>query len=202
MKKLCTALTLLVFTVIFSQNKKEYLVDENNKVIPINQFKSRISPPEYKYLYFITENDTSVIAKTIQRIQYGTISKEERKVIINYLKEISGIQVLDNQHIIINYFFEENTTNQKKLIDVYTSDTAFKKSLKKNKNIAQFFITEKDLEYNKEGIFIDKENRLSELVFKYPFTANYIIIRPDGKFYLQVGEYRQNEIIDKVKADW
>jgi hypothetical protein len=195
----------LLFTISLlgqTSQKKEYLFDETGNIIKQQEFKKKIDTSQYTYL--ITENDTAYIARLHLREEFGSITENERQEVISEIKSLTKKEINDNQIIIINYFYKEITMNQRPCIDHYTEDSAYKRFCKrKGQQLVQLFITEKGFNYNKDFVFQDKNEIIRNLLFKTgSLCGNYIIIKPNGRFYRHIGEYRQNEIPDKIKANW
>ena len=197
--------TILFFTITLSAQtsaKKEYLFDENNNVITQQEFKLKTAAPEYTYTYIIIKNDTAVIAKTVLRREYGILSQEDRERIISELKNVSGKSISDDQTIVINFFYTNRTNNKTLAYNHYPADAGYKKFIRKHPQYAQFFITEKGLLHKENYVYEDTGDVIRNMLFKYPFEANYIIIKPNGHYFRHVGEYRQDEIPDILQADW
>lgn len=136
------------------------------------------------------------------RKEVGTLLLPDLKLMREELERITGKDIDSTKTIVINFFFKEDTQNKKLSIEHYTSDKKYLKFFRRNPQYLQFFITEKGYLYEKTLTHYDSNEILRDLFFKYAFATNYIIIKPSGKFYRQVSEHRQDEIPDKVKADW
>ena len=204
MKNIITLTFLVIFLgTAYSQNsnKKEFLYDENWKLIEMSDFKDKIKDSKYTYKLF--ENDTAYVGKILLREEIGKITNDDRTLLINYLKKITNSEVDSTKNIIINFFFKPEIKPNGSCIDNYTSDSKYKRYFKKNSNDIQFFIIQKDYNYKKKNVFEDNEGFIQKLLFKYYFDCgNYIIIKPNGEFLLRRGEYRQNEIKEKINSEW
>lgn len=195
---------LLFFSItLFGQTaKKEYLIDENDKPVTGTDFKNKIKDP-HKYHYTITETDSTLTGRLVPTEEYGIFSEKARLEILKELEELSGRKINTDAVLVINFYFKEPVRNQRPCIDNYTTDGAYKRFFKRHDEYAQFFITEKGFDYGKKVVFEDKNEVIRNTVFKYIFhCGNYIIIKPNGHYLRRVGEYRQDEIPDKVKAEW
>lgn len=205
MKPFPLLLLLLLSCNLFAQTKakKKIFLDENNKTITESELKSRVVPPDYIFVSSTIENDTTIIKKLVLRKELGVISDENRFKIIAALEEISGNKIIPSQIIIINFFYEGDDNGSKtRTIKHYSSDKAYKRFLKKNPHITQFFITENSFKYSNDNIFKDSNDKIKDMIFQYPFYSNYIIIKPDGHYFKHVGEYRQWDIPAILEADW
>ena len=177
----------------FSQNnsKPQYLFDKKE------QFKIKVKDKNTDlYAY---ETDTSFIARFLKKEDIGVLSPSDKTKIIKELKNIKKQEIDTLKTIIIHFFYKENFETNGCCIDHYVTDKTYQKFIKKNK-IPQFFLTEKDYIYGAENVYEDKNDVIRPILFKYPFfTSNYIIIKPDGNFYRELGEYKQDYIPKKLK---
>jgi hypothetical protein len=123
------------------------------------------------------------------------LKENVRTEIVAELLELTGVKIEDSSIIIINFYINPVQISNSSCIDHYTSDYSYNRYLKKNKNITQFFVTEKMYVYKKKNVVEDKNGIIRKLLFENAtYCGNYIIILPDGKFYRRYGEYRQDEI--------
>lgn len=123
------------------------------------------------------------------------LKENVRNEIVAELLELTGVKIEDSNIIIINFFVNPDITPHGSCIDHYAHDYSYKRYLKKNKNITQFFVTEKMYVYKKKNVTEDKNGIIKKLLFEdATWCGNYIIIAPDGKFYRRYGEYIQDEI--------
>lgn len=193
------SLTLFAQTAL----KKEFYLDENNKPILLAEFKGKVSLSN-KYSYtVVSETDSTLIAKLIFREQTGVLQPTERDAVVKALQQLTGREFKASQTIIINYFYREPVKNQAPCIDHYASDKKYQRYIAKHDNYAQFFITEKGFNYNRQFVYEDANEAIRNLLFKdVVHCGNYIIIKPNGHYYKRVGEYRQDDIPSKIKEDW
>ena len=203
MKNIITFAFIIFFRFSFSQNsiKKEILYDENWKLMNMNDFKEKIK--DRKYIYRLVENDTAFMGKILFREEIGKISNDDRLLLIDYLKRITNSEIDLTKNIVINFFFKPEKEPNGSCIDHYTSDGKYKRYFKKNDNDVQFFFTQKNYEYKKKEVFEDKDDMIRKLFFEYYFSCgNYIIIKKNGEFLREFGEYRQDEIPEKINSEW
>mgnify|MGYP003451631470 FL=1 len=203
MKNIITFAFIIFFGFSYSQNsiKKEILYDENWKLMNMNDFKEKIK--DRKYIYRLVENDTAFMGKILFREEIGKISNDERLLLIDYLKRITNSEIDLTKNIVINFFFKPEKEPNGSCIDHYTSDGKYKRYFKKNDNDVQFFFTQKNYEYKKKEVFEDKDDMIRKLFFEYYFSCgNYIIIKKNGEFLREFGEYRQDEIPEKINSEW
>ncbi|MBF0693958.1 MAG: hypothetical protein IR153_06250 [Flavobacterium sp.] len=186
---------ILIANVLFAQ-KSEFTFDENEVQITQIEFKKKIETKQF--LYTVYENDTALIGKIAKKEEFGTISKKERDEIIIALKLSTNSDFDDQKPIVINFFYKPTNAVKGTCIDHYTTDKKFKKQMKKN-GVVQFFITEKNYTYA-NNTFEDASDQIRQKLFSHNFQCgNYIIIKPNGKFYRKVSEYNQDLILENLK---
>lgn len=194
-------LILLFLSLSLFAQKKEYILDENNTTISQNEFAVRMKAPS-KYVYATIENDTSIITQLAIREQKGKLQPGQRERIVQSLKVISGRYVEPEKTIIINFFYPDTQNPERPIIDRYVKDPTYKRQVKRNKEIEQFYVTSSGFVYDvQENVYQDKTGVIQEL-FRLGDSSNYIIIKPDGSYLLRLGEHRRDEIIDKAKENW
>ncbi|WP_375241777.1 hypothetical protein [Lacinutrix sp.] len=182
-------------------NKKEIFYDENSKPIGMKEFKEKTK--DRNYVSGLVENDTAFIRKISFREATGEMTPDLRLSLIKYLIKITESKIDSTNNIVIIFFYEPKVKPNGSCIDHYTSHRSYIKYFKKNKNNTQFFITEKGYNYRKKHVFEDKEDYIRQLLFKYNFgCGNYMIIKNDGSVFRILGEYRQDDIIQKINSKW
>ena len=135
-----------------------------------------------------------------QGVGNGKISYEDKNKLIKELSSLSGVKIDETKTLILNFYVKPETEPNGSCIDHYTDDYAYKRFIKKNKDIVQFFISEKMYIYKNKKVIEDKNDFVRELIFdKAEQCGNYIIIKPNGEFIRKYGEYRQDEIPKLVK---
>ena len=135
-----------------------------------------------------------------QNVVQGTLSFNERHMLISELSNLKNIKIDSMKIIVVNFYITPKDKPNGSCIDHYTSDKSYKKSFKKKSNALQFFITEQNYFYDDANVVEDKNNILKDLIFKDARDCgNYLIIKPNGDFLKRLGEYRQNEIINLIK---
>ena len=130
-----------------------------------------------------------------QGFDNGVLEENNRIKLLEELSQFSGIKIDKMSVVIVNFYIKPKTEPNGSCIDYYTNDYAYKRFIKKNKNIVQFFITEQSYFYNRKNVLEDKNDEIKKLLFeKAKSCGNYIIIKPTGEFIRKLGEYRQDEI--------
>lgn len=184
----------------FSQtnSKPQYLFDENDQLISQDQFKNKLKDKKIELITY--EIDTAFIGRFLKKKDIGILSSSEKTKIYNTLENISSKKIDDTKTTIINFFYKDNPEPNGSCIDYYVNDERYKKFLKNNNSINQFFITENNYEYKNKNVYQDKNDIIRTTLFKYKFACgNYIIIKPNGSFYRKLGEYKQDEIPKNLK---
>lgn len=135
-----------------------------------------------------------------QEFEKGKLSSSDKTILINELNLISEKTIDESNIIIINFYIEKDLNPDNLCIDYYVNDKKYKKFIKRNKKINQFFITEQNYNYNKKDVIEDKNNIIKTVLFENAkWCGNFIIIKPDGTFTKKYGEYRQDDIRNLIK---
>ncbi len=118
---------------------------------------------------------------------------------IEYIKQLSKSEVNDEYTIVICFFFKPESYGDS-VIKHQTTNQQYLDFFKKNNKVFNIFITERGYVYKNKRVFEDKENRIKELLFNYPFEyGNYIVIKPDRSFKKEISEYNSENIIAYIK---
>ncbi len=200
-------LQFMLFTcLIFGQEKPMVFYKESGEEISKQKF---IRTKDYsKNLDIYFENDTIQIGLLVDRQKFGQLSKDSFENLKFYLTELTDKPINTTQNIVINYLTaypkKEENTYSKSGWNVLNQD--YLKELHKIGNINQFWIHSSECDnlayYHHERInwIKDKDNLLKKLFFPYEIRyGNYILIKPDGKFYYYLGEHSKHEIWDNAK---
>jgi hypothetical protein len=135
-----------------------------------------------------------------QGFDNGVLEENNRIKLLEELSQLSGIKIDKMSVLVVNFYIKPETEPNGSCIDYYTNDYAYKRFIKKNKNIVQFFITEQSYIYNRKNVLEDKNDEIKKLLFEKAMPCgNYIIIKPTGEFIRKFGEYRQDEIPKLIK---
>jgi len=152
-------------------------------------------------LYF--ENDSIQYGLLIERQKFGQLYQKTLKELKTYLTDLSQTPIDSTQNIVVNYL-----TALPKIPEITKSrsgwnvlDRNYLKKLHRIAPIHQFWINSPDsdnLKYyhqNKINWITDKDNLFKKLFFPYEVKyGNYILIKPDGKFYNFMGEHSKYKI--------
>ncbi len=130
-----------------------------------------------------------------QNVENDKISEENRTKLIDELSRLSGTEVDKAKIIVLNFYLKPEKKPNGSCIDHYTNDSRYKRFIKKQKNVVQFFVTEQSYSYRGKNILEDKNGVVKNIAFEDArLCGNYIIIFQDGEVIRQFGEYRQDEI--------
>lgn len=197
---------LLLSVQAFTQTKPIVFYNENGEEITEENFlKSR----DYRRnldLYF--ENDSMQYGLLIQRQKFGQLDQKTFAGLKTYLTDLSHTPIDSAQNIVVNYLTAlpkraENITSRS---GWNVLDRDYLKKLHRIAPINQFWINSPDsdnLKYyhqNKINWITDRDNLFKRLFFRYEVRyGNYILIKPDGKFYFSMGEHSKYEILENAE---
>jgi len=202
MKLVYLFLFLFLSLCSFSQSseKQGYLFDETGEEISQQIFQQKTKTG--KYTWVTDETKDSINARLILLEEYGEITPEQKEKLLENLKEITGKTINNNQTIIINFAFIKETPNQRHCLDYYSSVKSYRNYFRNKEQFAQVYIRQQGFDYTKDFVFEDKNDEIRKQLFPYGSHCNYIIIKPNGRFYRQMSEHHQDKIPSKAKADW
>jgi len=197
---------VLISIKTFGQTKPIVFYNENKEEITKESFFKLKDYTKNLDLYF--ENDSLQYGLLIKRQQFGKLDQKTFTKLKSYLTEISHKQIDSTQNIVINYLTafptKEKEFGFKASWNILDKD--YLKKLHEIANVTQFWINSPkcdNLKYyqrNKIKWISDKENLFNEIFFPYQVkSGNYILIKPNGKFYSYLGEHGKYEIWENVK---
>jgi hypothetical protein len=122
------------------------------------------------------------------------------------LSNLSSSKINENNTVIINYFPENDKClgGRKWNSFIIRKIKTYLKNLSNKENISQYFIFKdatvvKNFDKNFTW-FLDKNQIIENAFFPFHYPCfSYIIIKPNGNFYTERGEYDINTIIEKIK---
>lgn len=201
-KAILKILLLLISNTLFSQ-KKDYFFDINNTRITKKEYKLiKDNPMEYLKLTFAV--DTAIMHVVEKRELKGMLTGNLQKELILYLNSISDKKADSTKTLIINYYPGTDkcieTANMFYLNELFKD---FVDEINTKKNVAQYFIykTPKGTEFYDEKVkwYLDRDKLIENNFFPahYP-CGSYLIVYPNGKYYIYKGEYNIKTILDKI----
>lgn len=200
MKKLILALFLFSWTINAQNFKKEILLDQNKDTITNDLFLSKVKEKDIWYKVEIKDSVQTVTLVDLNK--YGNLSNTLKNNIISQIELLTNVRITSSEIIVINFFIDEKVINQKPCIDNYVSDNKYLSFFKKEKNkeVKQFFISDKSYFYENKIVIRDKNGTIENLVFSDALTCgNYVIIFPNNNYVMKHGEYKQEVILDIIK---
>ena len=157
------------------------------------------------YLYTIKNDDGSKIKVKSHTID--TLKNEEYETLKNHLNNISDQDILFENKIIINFIDNDPRIYNKGYQvpwDIFYGK--IENDLSKTEQCNHFWIINqkvKDLHYyhgNKINWIVDKNEIIRNLFFKYNgLNGGFVIIKPNGEYFLKVGEYQKSDVLKRHK---
>ncbi|WP_104734530.1 hypothetical protein [Hanstruepera ponticola] len=197
----------ILFTCLtFGQEKPIIFYNESREKISKQDFIKTKDYSKNLDLYF--ENDTTQIGLLVTRKKFGQLDKTTFENLKSYLTELTDKTIDSTQNIVINYLtaFPKKADNTKSRSTWNILDKDYLKKLHNIADINQFWINSPEsdnLKYyhqNKINWIADKENLFKKLFFPYEVRyGNYILIKPDGKFYYYLGEHSKYQIWENAE---
>ncbi|GAA5097702.1 hypothetical protein GCM10023210_33000 [Chryseobacterium ginsengisoli] len=203
MRKIIFVLIVLIGFKSFSQKKTIYYFDENQKQITKEEFDKRDFGRKTGYLkgYFSDiKNANTEVAMIFRALEKGVLSKEIHKEVIDYINKLTDEGIDEEYTIAICYFFRPVNMDAGIIEQQFSNSSYTGFFREKNKKVFIFFMTEKGYQSDVKNVYEDKEGKIKDLFFKYPFEyGNYIAIRPDGSFQKRIEKYNYHEILNFIK---
>ncbi|MBC5842135.1 MAG: hypothetical protein K2Y30_15660 [Flavobacteriaceae bacterium] len=198
---------LICFTsLLFGQRKQKVFYNEIGEKVEKQKFTESID--HHKNLDVYYENDTTKVGMLVTRQKFGHLDKMTFMNLKEYLTEISAKRIDTTQNIVINYLtaFPKKAANTKSRSNWNILDNDYLENLHKIADISQFWINAPESDnlhyYHADRIkwIADRNNLFKKLFFPYEIRyGNYILIKPDGKFYYYLGEHSKNDILENSK---
>ena len=206
MKKLLLFLFIISFYGYSQDLKKEILIDVNNDTINSETFLKKLKRSDVGYSIFESDTiNTLKLVKSNKRFELfehykvGVLDSSKKTKIISELELLTDTKINLSDIIVINFYIDEKAVNQRSCIEFYLSDYHYKNFFKKNKNVKQFFVTDKTYHYDSNKTIRDKNKIIEDLIFLNALKCgNYLIIFPTNDFIIKYGEYRQEVILEFI----
>lgn len=201
-----TFLFILFTSLTFGQETPIVFYNESGEKISQQEFIDTKNYSKNLDLYF--ENDTTQIGLLVTRQKFGQHDKSTFENLKSYLTELTDKPIDSTQNIVINYLtaypITDENINSRSRWNVLHRD--YPKKLHKIANISQFWIHSSECDnleyYHQKRInwIEDKDSLLKKLFFPYEVRyGNYILIKPDGKFYYYLGEHSKYKIWENAE---
>ena len=153
------------------------------------------------YLYTIENLDGSQIK--VKSHLTDTLVNEDYETLKNHLNNISDKEIDFDKKIIINFIDNDPRIHKKNYQvpwDIFYGN--MENDLAKFGQSNHFWIINKrvkDLHYyhgNKINWIVDKNDLIREFFFKYDgLNGGFVIIKPNGNYFLKIGEYRKSDVL-------
>ncbi|MEM5540015.1 hypothetical protein [Olleya sp. AS48] len=180
-------------------------------------FKQKIEPSEFDSLLNYNNNSIrnfelnfesdSIFYKMIHPARrYGVLKKHQIDSVKNYINKISKTQNTFKDYIVINYNSGDapnKDLNSESRAYIYKPD--YQKQLNTIIDCNQFWVfkDDKNIKYrNKKNInwIKDEASVFKNLFFKYQIPyGSFVIIKSDGRYIVNYGEYSPNMVYDIAK---
>lgn len=206
MKKHLLFLFIICFYGYSQDLKKEILIDVNNDTINSETFLKKLKRSDVGYSIFESDTiNTLKLVKSNKRLELfehymvGILDSSKKTKIISELELLTDTKINLSDIIVINFYIDEKAVNQRPCIEFYLNDYQYKNFFKKNKNVKQFFVTDKTYHYDSKKTIRDKNKIIEDLIFPNALKCgNYLIIFPTNNFIIKFGEYRQEIILEFI----
>ena len=183
--------------------KKSYYANEDLKIISKEEYEKNVLKKDFFKLDYLL--DTITLTVKVYRQKSGRLLKKTYDSIKKELSKISNKQIDTNQTIVINYFPAPDKCQGKEKWNSFFLNKVnrYVKKIEKKKNVQQFFIfkDKKSIKnFDKKFIcFLDENQLIEKTFFKFHYPCfSYVIIRPNGNYFSQRGEYNISLIPDKL----
>lgn len=192
--------SLFFSVIVFSQNeeRKAYMFDENGKAIGEKEFFNKLYSGTYYKRAVV--NDTAVIAKLYIRKFEGELDNLSYNNFISYFEKTVKLKIDTTKTLVVYFFYESD----KSLAKHYAS-TEKLKELNNNSLVQTFYMTEKGFHFkNRKHVFYEDSLDLVKQTFFIPYNCcgSAVVLKPDGKYYKELGEFSSNKITEKALLDW
>jgi len=204
MKNIYIFLFILSLKSLYSQNKKIIFADEDLNILSKEEYLN--NPLQKKHFEYEVKNDSSIIRVKVERQKFGRIDKATNQKIRVYLQNLSNYPIDSSKTIVINYFPSVDKCQGKDNWNSFFIQkcNSYIKRLEKINNISQFFIFKDKNSVKNFGRkfkwYKDEDKLIEKNFFKFHYPCfSYVIIKPNGNYYSERGEYNISSIPEKLK---
>lgn len=194
----------LLTTSGFSQSITDIYLDENGQKISKQEFKAH-SENNVGYFYLEGISDNGKVFFMEKRLTTGRVSLQVVNDLRTHLQNISHSEINKNNILVVNYYPGPDLCNQSgDLPRLNSRIKSYQRKINRQKNVSQFFIykTDDGLGIKKEDLtwYPDENNLWQTHFFKYHYPCfSFVIVRPDGHFYLKKGEYHTRQVFKGLR---
>ena len=150
----------------------------NNDTINSETFLKKLKRSDVGYSVFESDSiNTLKLVNSNKRFELfenykvGKLDSSKKTKIISELELLTDTKINLSDIIVINFYIDEKAVNQRPCIEFYLSDYKYKNFFKKNKNVKQFFVTDKTYHYDSKKTIRDKNKNIEDLIFKYHYQV-------------------------------
>lgn len=188
-----------------AQEKTSKFYNEHGEKISQNDFLETKDYSKNIDVYY--ENDSLQIGVLLTRKKFGYFEPETFTKIKSYLTELSGKTIDSTHNIVINYlsgYFLNNEKDESKTRSRWNVlDKNYLKKLHNITEIEQFWVNspkvKSNLKYyysNRYDWLTDQDDFFKKLLFPHDvLLGNFILIKPNGRYYYYLGEHSKNKIL-------
>ncbi|WGK64983.1 hypothetical protein [Croceiramulus getboli] len=194
---------LLIAISSLAQTKETYVDGDLNQIAKTVFDQNDLSRSHYRLR---VDLDTLIAPIKVQRNRKGKLAPDTLKTIKSLLAKSTGQTVPDNHTLAINYHHGPNACLKEahKPVWKYLIKKYYRK-LEKLENVSSFFL------YNQAEGLDQFDDRISwtpdpDLIITQQFfpihypCGSFVLIDPDGNYYLNRGEYHLHRIIDLLRV--
>lgn len=169
------------------------LFDEFDQPVSEQEFNRPRDRDLFMTLFY--RNDSTSIGKIFRRDEYATIEPSQLEEVRRFLEHASGRTVRRDHYLIINYYHRQSYEPSGSCFRNYVRDKKYKRFLKQQEQVSQFFVTSPDFRTQEPNIVHDAENIIGRAMFRWSMDCgSFVIVSPNGTIFRHWGEYRQDDI--------
>ncbi len=205
MRNIILFLGLFYGLSLYSQSKAIKFFNENGTQLSEEEFYNNRDYSQNLDVYL--ENDSIAYGILLSRRKFGNLDAATFHKIKSYLGQLRGRDIDPNRNIVINYLTEPIGIEDKQGKTGWNIlGKNYLKKLHKIADIEQFYVNSpkvgnlKFYHLNSINWLEDHEELFKKLFFPYEtVNGNYILIKPDGRFFYYLGEHSKFEVWENAE---
>lgn len=192
----------LYSTYGFTQDTTDIYLDEYGLRITKEEFNA-LAENNVAYFYLEGNTESGKVYFVEKRIEFGKVNEDVVNQLRNQLEALSGSEINKKNYILANFHPGIDPCNANNGLRVYSLNSFYKR-IKRQKDVSQFFIykyKDRFVTINESlSWYPDRTNLWQTYFFKHHYPCgSFVIIRPDGQFYLVKGEYDIRQVFKGLK---
>lgn len=196
MKAFIYLLLLCGFSAV--AQREMMLFDEKDKPISREDFERPRDAELYMTLYYT--NEATAIGKIFRRDEFGKIEPSELEQVRRFLEHVTARSIPRQNYLIINYYHQASYNTNGNCFRNFVRDKRYKRFLKEQENVSQFFVTAPDFKTTEAGVVHDAENTIGRTLFRWSMDCgSFVILAPDGAIFRHWGEYKRDVIPKRLR---